>query len=166
MAIVATFFITKFATNQDCCSTKKDEFKEITDEIPETAEVYRLPTNVLPINYNIKLQPFILDTHFNYTGSIEILIECKESTNLIELNAAGLDIHLNEMKIHEDDHTKTGFKVTKHVYKDEVLKLELDRKLNANKNYIIYMPFTGKITNSLVGFYRSSYFDSDKKETR
>ncbi|KAL3276605.1 hypothetical protein HHI36_011977 [Cryptolaemus montrouzieri] len=49
----------------------------------------RLPKNLYPLNYRLKIHP-IIDPHspdnFTYTGEVRITVQCKESTNTIFLN--------------------------------------------------------------------------------
>ena len=58
-------------------------------------EDMRLPGNIIPISYNIRMFPFIeLIESGNYTtdGYVEILIQCLKATSNISINSAELDI--------------------------------------------------------------------------
>lgn len=61
----------------------------------ETEENIRIPTNLKPIHYRLKIFP-ILDEYspdnFTYTGEVKIIIRCLTKTNKIVLNLDDLDI--------------------------------------------------------------------------
>lgn len=55
-------------------------------------EDIRLPGDITPSAYTIKLLPFIEEGNFTTDGEIEILINCVRDTNNITLNAADITI--------------------------------------------------------------------------
>ena len=57
----------------------------------------RLPKNVLPNSYDIKLIPIIEEGNFTTIGYIEILVDCFETTSNISMNSA--DISINQSSI-------------------------------------------------------------------
>ncbi len=65
-------------------------------------EDIRLPRDILPISYNIRLLPFIEVGNFTTHGYIEILVECKVATRNISLNAAELAIDWSSAKVSDN----------------------------------------------------------------
>ena len=58
-------------------------------------EDMRLPGDIIPINYNVQMFPFVeLIESGNYTtdGYVEILVQCLKATSNISINSADLDI--------------------------------------------------------------------------
>lgn len=61
----------------------------------EPQENIRLPTNLRPTNYRLKLFPILdefVPNNFTYTGEVKIRFECLTKTNKIVLNVEDLDI--------------------------------------------------------------------------
>lgn len=50
----------------------------------------RLPTDVLPIRYALRLLPFLEEGNFTTHGHVDIFVDCKSGTDKILLNAADL----------------------------------------------------------------------------
>jgi hypothetical protein len=53
-------------------------------------EDLRLPSDVLPSNYTIRLLPFIEEGNFTTDGHIDIFVDCVRDTNNISMNAADI----------------------------------------------------------------------------
>lgn len=62
-------------------------------------EEMRLPRDLLPSTYKIRLLPFIEEGNFTTHGYIEIVIDCKIATSNILLNAAELDIDTSSIQV-------------------------------------------------------------------
>lgn len=60
-------------------------------------EEMRLPRDVLPETYEIALLPFIEVGNFTTKGHIDIYVKCQNSTRMISMNAA--DLQINEGSI-------------------------------------------------------------------
>lgn len=60
-------------------------------------EIYRLPGDLLPSSYTIRLLPFLDEGNFTTDGFIEILVDCVADTNSIVMNSR--DISINVMTI-------------------------------------------------------------------
>lgn len=56
-------------------------------------EEYRLPGDLLPTVYTIRLLPFIEEGNFTTDGYIEIYVDCVSDTKNIVLNAFDIKIH-------------------------------------------------------------------------
>lgn len=54
---------------------------------------YRLPGDLLPSVYTIRLLPFIEEGNFTTDGYIEIYVDCVNDTKNIVLNSVDIDIH-------------------------------------------------------------------------
>ena len=170
IAVLITFGITRYATNKhesSKCTKEKDAHPEYSPK--NVTKVNRLPTTISPIHYKLNVQPFIRPDQFYFNGSVSILVHCKESTDTIQLNANELDINRKWIvvsQLNSSDESETRLNVSSVELKNEVLTLRLDKKLNQNENYTIFIPFTGNLTTSLSGFYRSSYKDVQSNQTR
>lgn len=55
-------------------------------------EELRLPGDLIPIVYNIRLLPFIEEGNFTTDGHIDIFVDCAKNTSSILINSAEIDI--------------------------------------------------------------------------
>lgn len=160
-AILITYFSTKYA-NPGCVREAK---KERSAEVIQSEAIYRLPTSVILVNYELKIQPFLRPDDFYFNGSILVLLHCRKSTSKIQLHANDLEIHEQQVTVRSVSNGSQirliGLKLT-----DDLLTLKLDQNLRQNENYTLFIPFKGVLTTSLGGFYRSRYFDSQANRTR
>ena len=73
------------------------KYQGIGDKLARAAarqgEDMRLPRDVLPSSYIIQLLPLFEEGNFTTQGCIEILVECKNATKNISMNAADLKIN-------------------------------------------------------------------------
>lgn len=161
VAILITFFITKNALTYSCGEKDKKSIPE--EDAPQQAQSHRLPTNVLPINYGLKLQPFIGPNEFHFNGTVSILVNAVEATDVIQLNAYQLEIPDQQVVISGRNVT---VKVSSMELKDQFLTFKLATSLTRNQNYTLFIPFRGNLTKSLEGFYLSSYVDLKDNEAK
>jgi puromycin-sensitive aminopeptidase len=108
----------------------------------------RLPRSVVPRRYNLVISPDLLASTF--TGSVTIEAEVLEPTSEIVLNSSGLDVAAagHEARLDPDL---------------ERLTIAYDSPLQPGP-ITLALTFSGKISTSLAGFYRSTYFDDDGNE--
>ncbi|MBY0359156.1 MAG: M1 family metallopeptidase [Candidatus Obscuribacterales bacterium] len=119
---------------------------------------YRLPRNVIPASYELKLIPDIAKASF--AGSVSIEVEVFEPTDVILLNAAELVIHSAQVS----NDRGTSFQAA--VSLDEKLEracLKVNGKIGKGK-WRLSLSFSGILNDKLRGFYRSLYKDADGKE--
>jgi hypothetical protein len=57
-------------------------------------EVYRLPGDLLPSVYTLRLLPFLEENNFTTDGHVTIFVDCVNDTKNIVLNSIDIDIHL------------------------------------------------------------------------
>ncbi|MBM4254793.1 MAG: M1 family metallopeptidase [Deltaproteobacteria bacterium] len=117
-------------------------------------QAYKLPTNVRPDRYQIRLTPDL--TAFTFAGEEIVTIEVLEPTAEICLNAAELQIHAVSIV------SKSGKKVVGTATLDEINQralLKLPDQL-ARGSYELQLTFSGILNDKLHGFYRSTYKDT------
>ncbi|KAH1005675.1 aminopeptidase N [Dendroctonus ponderosae] len=133
-------------------------------------EAYRLPTNVMPESYRLEIvAPFGEKNNFDFEGKVWIETSCVTPTNNITLHSKGLEIDKTHVRL-KDISSKAGKEIkdlkisfnTEH----DFLIIAFDQTLTEDHRYEIYIPFKGKLDDSLAGFYRSSYTDAKTKEKK
>ncbi|HKC96282.1 MAG TPA: M1 family metallopeptidase [Nitrospira sp.] len=114
---------------------------------------YRLPRNVLPTRYDLRLEPDLASATFQ--GRVTIAVTVIQPTNVIVLNALDLTI---ENAALEAEH---GQDLSTSIHMDESLqrcRLTFPQPLTPGA-WRLGMTFRGTLNDALRGFYRSTYKD-------
>jgi aminopeptidase N len=124
---------------------------------------YRLPTDLVPSHYDVKVSFQFVTTSYNsfpYDGEVTIDISCAKTTSKLVL-------HINKIDIDNSSLTLTGISDTSfgelndfRWYNDftrEFFIADLTKELKADQTYRLFMKYTGYLQDDLRGFYRSSY---------
>ncbi|NXV78943.1 AMPE aminopeptidase, partial [Atlantisia rogersi] len=119
--------------------------------------LFRLPTYVKPVHYDLEMKPEMEKDI--YTGTVSISIVLEKSTNYLWL-------HLRETKITEMPTLRKssgqqialtdcfGYQPQQYI----VMKAETELSVSdENHPYILTLKFQGWLNGSLVGFYRTTY---------
>ncbi|XP_018332706.1 aminopeptidase N-like isoform X2 [Agrilus planipennis] len=128
---------------------------------------YRLPSSIIPLKYDITLEPnFNTDT---FSGMSSIEINAVEEANTITLHAYQLTI--NESLIEVLDANGNSTKVTGVTESDiadqQFYIINLESALQPNQNYtLVFGGFTGILNNDLDGFYLAKYNDVNGNERK
>lgn len=140
----------------------------LSDDVPpqpmeEVLENYRLPNDVVPTEYNIKLTPTLESTdkkNFTFDGTSEITLNVSKLTKTITFHAKELDIKENvELKYKEEKSNQIKIlkpKIVKDFQKDFVT-LVFDTDIPKIENAKLSLHYSGKLNDKYRGFYKSSY---------
>ena len=129
----------------------------------------RLPTDLKPLRYRIYLHPNL--TTFDVFGATRILIKCLTATKKVILHFKGHTIsdirllngsYLDRPINVEDVLVKNSYRVNAE---KELLMVESPKILEVGKNYTLIIRYNGTLSETLQGFYRSSY-KTNSGETR
>jgi hypothetical protein len=131
----------------------------------------RLPTNLKPILYHLKLRPYLpfdnmSDAYssliFQYHGEIKTHFECLEPTDEIVFHSLNLEI--NSLRLESKKDSKIML-IDSIIYNSETdfVILHMNKKCVEEADYILSINYTGKILDELHGFYKSSYTFNDEK---
>jgi puromycin-sensitive aminopeptidase len=119
---------------------------------------FRLPRNVIPVHYDLHLEPD-LDT-FTFEGSVSIKIGITEALDEIVLNAAEID--MKSVVLRGGD-TETS--ITDIAYDEEFERATLTLGVPASPGtYTLDIAYSGLINDQLRGLYRSIYRDGEGAE--
>lgn len=131
----------------------------------QTTENYRLDTNVLPINYDVTLTPYITsdsgDKLFTFDGTARITL----FTNAVDQKIIVLHskyLIFQATTLHEVAEPQTPLFILSQQYNNvtDKLTLELSAALRPNVNYVLEFVYTGTLQTDMSGFYRSSYVEN------
>lgn len=135
---------------------------DVTDEEEPTIQDVRLPTNVKPEMYFLKLVPYIYEGNFTFDGEISIILIVRNDTQLLTFHAVDLNFH--DLKVYQKDDGKMLriVKRTEDVPRQFQI-LTLSETLKSGKRYVLNATYTGILNDNLHGFYRSSYDEKNVK---
>jgi len=121
---------------------------------------YRLPDNVIPVHYNIKLIPYIVKDNFTFEGESNVNIRICHVTQNLSLHVLELTINEAETSLFDNN----GIIYTPAMYNydnlTQILVLNFNDELSPG-NYILNMGYVGILHNDLEGFFISSYINEE-----
>ena len=130
---------------------------------------YRLPTDLLPIHYDLWFEfQFEQDRNnsFPYHGQIKIQINCVKDTSKLILHVRNLDLDNTTLSLISSSDTAFGELKQFPWYNDyarHFFVADLSNTLKAGNSYEFSVKFTGYLTDDNRGFYRSSYMKNGTK---
>ena len=131
----------------------------------ETVTDVRLPLHLIPLAYKVQLTPFIVPDNYTIRGYAEIRMRCDAPGRNVTVHAADLAM-MNETIVVEEVGTGKNIPIRKHSYDfdREFHVAHLRSTLEKGKEYVIKIHFTAVLSDSLKGFYRSTYKDANDNE--
>ena len=114
---------------------------------------YRLPQHVIPIRYDLRLEPDL--TTFTFSGEETITVTVKEATSEIVLNA--IELHLLDAVI-ENDAQRSLRGAIELEESTQRCRFTFPATIEPGA-WRLRLAFRGTLNDKLRGFYRSSYHD-------
>ncbi|KAK4540281.1 hypothetical protein LTR36_009593 [Oleoguttula mirabilis] len=141
-----------------CGQHREAEAGDANMDISKGREV--LPKNVKPLHYDLTLEPDL--EKFTYEGTVTIDLDVLEDTKSISLNTFEIDIQ--ETKVTSGSTVISS--APKITYNDDTqtTKVDFDQTIPAGSKAKLFHRFSGILSNSMAGFYRSSYKDAEGNE--
>ena len=120
----------------------------------------RLPRSVLPLHYDLTIEPDHQTDQFN--GQVVIQLNVSEPTNEIKIHSYLLDIPKDDVKVVDESGSELTIK--SFVYKNTTQYniIELDTNMNVG-TYQLSMSFNGSLVGKIIGFYKSTYTDAQNQ---
>nr|CAD7423007.1 unnamed protein product [Timema monikensis] len=119
---------------------------------------YRLPRDIVPYYYVVKLTSDLDGDTFTYDGSVDITLNVSVDTSQIILHANDLEIINTRLRKVEDEEciviTATNLDTLRDFY-----YIQLEENLVAGEQYILSIVFQGHHREDMYGFYRSYYYN-------
>lgn len=127
---------------------------------PPSTDKYRLPTDVIPSSYEIKLAPKIEPSNgvADFDGTVKIQARVTKNTHFIVLHAKLSSI--NEVNVYQMDGNNPPIQFDSEIQQIEdydLLNIYVLEGLNEDTEIIIEITYTGILNDEMRGFYRSSY---------
>ncbi|XP_051785379.1 aminopeptidase Q-like isoform X2 [Erpetoichthys calabaricus] len=120
---------------------------------------YRLPTSLVPINYQLVLWPRFHpeSPESTFTGDVNITFQCKNATDVILLHSEQIEVTVVELVRFE---IGTEAPQILEVWRSSLysyLVINLNETLTENSIYVLRISFSGVIGNSTGGFMKMDY---------
>lgn len=151
-----------------CFKIEADDKPAATTQKPEEKITYSLPKGIIPVHYAITLTP-TLHGAFGFTGKSVITVKAINTTRVITMHSKDLDFEKDKVVVTVGNKTfKAELKVDDEKdeeKKTDFLTLTTTEDIEAGKDVIITLEYSGVLNDDLRGFYRSSYIN-EKKEKR
>ncbi|XP_066591924.1 uncharacterized protein [Prorops nasuta] len=124
-------------------------------------DIYRLPKTMRPVKYNIFIKPVQFEVKENFDGEVRIDIDVIKNTSSIAMNAASLNIRNVKIILSKAGNSRP-VNVLNYILKNKTEQLEiyLDEVLSSGDHVTAIIKYIGNYSNSLKGFYRTSYHDA------
>ncbi|KAL8604515.1 hypothetical protein ACOMHN_015799 [Nucella lapillus] len=125
----------------------------------------RLPSYQTPIHYDITLYPDFYDDHGTFYGNETVEIAISKATKF-------LLVHTYKLTVEAARVTDKGSGATLEVaqtfeeVRNQFLVVEMKKTIEAGSVVELALQFSGSLTESIVGFYKSRYVNSKTGQTR
>ncbi|XP_060892278.1 alanyl (membrane) aminopeptidase-like b [Labrus mixtus] len=138
---------------------------------PGPPPVMRLPTNLIPENYKVFLQPHLYTKIIEevnvtspnqtmlFTGNSTVDFHCVQKTSTIYLHS--LDLAVSGPVVMDKDKNELirASALKYHEDGSNFLEIQLSDALDAGGNYSLFLAFKGEISQSLEGLFLSIYVE-------
>jgi aminopeptidase N len=127
---------------------------------------YRLPSDIVPIQYDLYVKPYLNITNENlrfsvFDGRVRIYLNVTRTTDRIVLHKRFITIR-DPIEI-----TGSALVIQTTFNQDlDIFTIVLDRFLQVNEQPILTLNYTGELKNDTDGFYISSYVRSSDRVRR
>ena len=153
VSTATSFFPTASETSSSPTTTRSSNLWEID---------YRLPSDTLPLHYEIYLHPNLNSGTFN--GTVDIHINVTNPRDYILVHIKFLKIA--KTTLHKlQDNAQINIKEAFEYEENEFWVVKLQEAITPG-GYKLSMSFSGSLTEDIVGFYQSNYYNSDTNITR
>ncbi|KAM9167752.1 leucyl-cystinyl aminopeptidase isoform 1-T1 [Mergus octosetaceus] len=162
--IMVIYLLPKCTFTKEGCH-KKNRTMELIYPLATNGKLFpwakmRLPSDVVPLHYDLELQPNL--TTLKFAGSVKIVVNVLQVTRKIVLHSSGLNITKASL-------ASTGGRQAKPV---ELLEYPLHDQiaimapeaLLVGQNYTVNIEYSANLSDTYYGFYKISYKDEDSKQ--
>ncbi|XP_065222050.1 aminopeptidase N-like [Planococcus citri] len=163
---IIIFFIVIIAAASPFRANPQDHstnLPDLRDEEPEEEDVYRLPNDVVPVSYELKIAPDL--TNFRFAGQVNITVHTEFTTDEIILHSKNLNIENVTIRPAQCFGNATIPIPVTHTLdeKNEIIVIKkTSGKFKSDSNYQVSIKFQGTLAiteeaASPEGFYPTSY---------
>ncbi|XP_015127586.1 putative aminopeptidase-2 [Diachasma alloeum] len=118
---------------------------------------YRLPTTMVPTNYNVSIEPYFEERNFTFDGEVQITMNVQRSTSIIVLHTNGLNVR--DVKVYVNPAETREYYLRKWNSVTHKFTIYLKKTCNVGSSLRVNMKYSGVLNDNMMGFYRSWYWD-------
>ncbi len=118
-----------------------------------------LPRSVLPIHYDLNIEPNHDSNQF--LGTITVQLNVTESTNIIKIHSYLLTV--NDPKVTDSNNQSLGVISFTYDQQKQYHTIELNNQIIVGNDYYLTLSFNGSLIGKIIGFYKSVYTNSDNQ---
>jgi len=131
---------------------------------------YRLSDQVVPLHYDVKLIPHIVEDNFTTDGEANIDVQVREPTNTIAMHTMNIMMDEDWTSLirkgeEKDANLIQTYVPQRHYYDDEtqILSIRFEELLTVGI-YTLRLRFAGILANNTRGFYKTFYIDENENK--
>ncbi|XP_039453704.1 aminopeptidase N-like [Culex pipiens pallens] len=128
---------------------------------------YRLPREVIPKHYDLLVNTYLGEDGegFRFDGAVNIIVQSTGTSNRITLHSKDLVIDEGNVSV-TDLTTDLPLPISSIEYDllNDFLIIQTSQQLLPESRYKVHIPFEAELKKDVVGYYRSSYQDSESQE--
>ncbi|XP_035165369.1 leucyl-cystinyl aminopeptidase isoform X2 [Oxyura jamaicensis] len=162
--IMVIYLLPKCTFTKEGCH-KKNHTMELIYPLATNGKLFpwakmRLPSDVVPLHYDLELQPNL--TTLKFSGSVKIVVNVLQVTRKIVLHSSGLNITKASLTSKGGSQAKP-VELLEYPLHDQIAIMAPEALL-VGQNYTVNIEYSSNLSDTYYGFYKISYKDENFKQ--
>ncbi len=118
-----------------------------------------LPQNLQPVHYELWLYPDFYYNGTTYTGQVNITINVTSETSYLIVHMKMME--MTKTQVFTVENVELTVKRSFEFVENQYWVVETDRTMPSGSTVFLRLEFSSSLVNGIVGFYKSTYFNTD-----